>query len=63
MLKFYRIILLFLLLNSTNLFLSDETVGKQAKNLENITSSYEHDKKYWAAAVNDLQEKIEASLF
>ncbi|XWS41672.1 hypothetical protein CRYUN_Cryun17cG0102500 [Craigia yunnanensis] len=36
----------------------DETVGKQAENLKNITSRYEHDKKYWAAAINDLQEKI-----
>ncbi|MBA0688542.1 hypothetical protein Goari_006319, partial [Gossypium aridum] len=36
----------------------DDTVGKQAENLKNITSSYEHYKKYWAAAVNNLQEKI-----
>ncbi|KAA3461648.1 kinesin-like protein KIF3B [Gossypium australe] len=36
----------------------DETMGKQAENLKNITSSYEHYKKYWAAAVNNLQEKI-----
>ncbi|XVF15315.1 hypothetical protein REPUB_Repub09cG0140900 [Reevesia pubescens] len=36
----------------------DETVGKQAEILKNITSSYEQDKKYWAAAVYDLQEKI-----
>ncbi|EOX91895.1 Di-glucose binding protein with Kinesin motor domain isoform 3 [Theobroma cacao] len=36
----------------------DETVGKQAENLKNITSRYGHDKKYWAAAVHDLQEKI-----
>ncbi|KAK2656623.1 hypothetical protein Ddye_009675 [Dipteronia dyeriana] len=36
----------------------DTTVGKQSENLRNITSSYEHDKKYWIAAVNDLQEKI-----
>ncbi|XVE86888.1 hypothetical protein DITRI_Ditri18aG0071600 [Diplodiscus trichospermus] len=36
----------------------DETVGKQAENLKNITSKYKHDKKYWAAAINDLQEKI-----
>ncbi|KAK6237883.1 hypothetical protein QUC31_003352, partial [Theobroma cacao] len=36
----------------------DETVGKQVENLKNITSRYGHDKKYWAAAVHDLQEKI-----
>ncbi|TYH38301.1 hypothetical protein ES332_D12G101400v1 [Gossypium tomentosum] len=36
----------------------DDTVGKQAENLKNITSSYEHYKKYWAAAVNNLREKI-----
>ncbi|KAL5755256.1 hypothetical protein ACOSP7_023476 [Xanthoceras sorbifolium] len=36
----------------------DNTLGKQAENLRNVTSSYEHDKKYWIAAVNDLQEKI-----
>ncbi|XWS29612.1 hypothetical protein CRYUN_Cryun24cG0044100 [Craigia yunnanensis] len=36
----------------------DETVGKQADNLKNITSRYEHDKKYWEEAVNDLREKI-----
>ncbi|KAB1998330.1 hypothetical protein ES319_D12G081600v1 [Gossypium barbadense] len=36
----------------------DDTVGKQAEILKNITSSYEHYKKYWAAAVNNLREKI-----
>ncbi|XP_012437262.1 kinesin-like protein KIN-14R [Gossypium raimondii] len=36
----------------------DDTVGKQAENLKNITSSYEHYKKYWAAEVNNLREKI-----
>ncbi|XP_022751140.1 kinesin-like protein KIN-14R isoform X1 [Durio zibethinus] len=36
----------------------DETLGKQGENLKNITSRYEHDTKYWAEAVNDLQEKI-----
>ncbi|KAI9165073.1 hypothetical protein LWI28_007104 [Acer negundo] len=36
----------------------DTTVGKQSENLRNITSSYEHDKKYWIAAANDLQQKI-----
>ncbi|XVF59122.1 hypothetical protein PTKIN_Ptkin07bG0249900 [Pterospermum kingtungense] len=35
-----------------------ETVGKHAENLKNTTTRYEHDTKYWAAAVNDLQEKI-----
>ncbi|KAJ4714582.1 Kinesin-like protein [Melia azedarach] len=36
----------------------DQTVGKQAENLRNITSRYERDKNYWAAALNDLQEKV-----
>ncbi|KAJ9177490.1 hypothetical protein P3X46_012706 [Hevea brasiliensis] len=36
----------------------DQTVGKQSENLRNITSMYERDKIYWAAAVNNLQEKI-----
>lgn len=36
----------------------DQTVGKQAENLINITSRYERDKKYWAVAVNDLQERV-----
>ncbi|XVE83041.1 hypothetical protein DITRI_Ditri16bG0055000 [Diplodiscus trichospermus] len=36
----------------------DETVGKQAENLKNITSRYELDMKHWSAAVNYLQEKI-----
>ncbi|OMO72976.1 hypothetical protein COLO4_27381 [Corchorus olitorius] len=36
----------------------DETVGKQAENLKDVTGKYEHDKKFWAAAINDLQEKI-----
>ncbi|KAK8517415.1 hypothetical protein V6N13_127595 [Hibiscus sabdariffa] len=36
----------------------DETVGKQAENLKNITNSYDHHKKHWEAAINNLQEKI-----
>ena len=36
-------------------------MGKQTENLKNITSRYEHVKKYWAAAVNDLQEKIKVN--
>ncbi|XP_039009587.1 LOW QUALITY PROTEIN: kinesin-like protein KIN-14R [Hibiscus syriacus] len=36
----------------------DETVGKQAENLKNITSSYDLHKKHWEAAINNLQEKI-----
>ncbi|CAK7339648.1 unnamed protein product [Dovyalis caffra] len=36
----------------------DQTVGKQAENLRNITTVYDRDKKYWAAAVKNLQEKI-----
>ncbi|KAJ9171105.1 hypothetical protein P3X46_019153 [Hevea brasiliensis] len=35
-----------------------QTMGKQSENLRNITSMYERDKKYWAAAVKNLQEKI-----
>ncbi|KDP29798.1 hypothetical protein JCGZ_18733 [Jatropha curcas] len=36
----------------------DQTVGKQSENLRNITSMYERDKKYWAGAVKNLQERI-----
>ncbi|KAI4328116.1 hypothetical protein L6164_020499 [Bauhinia variegata] len=36
----------------------DQTVEKQAENLKNISSRYEHDKKRWTEAINDLQEKI-----
>ncbi|GLT46908.1 hypothetical protein SLA2020_206350 [Shorea laevis] len=36
----------------------DETVGKQGENLRNITSRYDHDKKHWALALDDLQQKI-----
>ncbi|KAI4314441.1 hypothetical protein L6164_027349 [Bauhinia variegata] len=37
----------------------DQTVEKQAENLKNISSRYEHDKKKWTEAINGLQEKIE----
>ncbi|PQP99837.1 kinesin-II 95 kDa subunit [Prunus yedoensis var. nudiflora] len=36
----------------------DQTIQKQAEDIKNISSRYERDKKYWAIAVNDLQEKI-----
>ncbi|GMI66806.1 MALECTIN DOMAIN KINESIN 2 [Hibiscus trionum] len=36
----------------------DESLRNQAGNLKDITRRYEHDTKYWAAAVNDLQKKI-----
>ncbi|XP_023887362.2 kinesin-like protein KIN-14R [Quercus suber] len=36
----------------------DQTMAKQAENLRNISSKYEHDKKYWTAAINELHEKI-----
>ncbi|KAI8018294.1 Kinesin-like protein KIN-14R [Camellia lanceoleosa] len=36
----------------------DETVEKQAEKLRNISSRYEHEKKFWVAAVNNLEEKI-----
>lgn len=35
---------------------------KQAENLRNISSKYEHDKKYWAAAINELHEKIKVRI-
>ena len=37
-------------------------MAKQAEDLRNINSKYEHDKKHWAVAVNDLQEKIKVLL-
>lgn len=40
------------------LLVSDQTVDKQAENLRNISSKYECDKKCWAMAINNLQEKI-----
>ncbi|KAE8704075.1 Kinesin-like protein KIFC3 [Hibiscus syriacus] len=36
----------------------DETVGKQAENLNNIASSYDLHKKHWEASIDNLQEKI-----
>ncbi|KAJ7943754.1 Kinesin-like protein [Quillaja saponaria] len=36
----------------------DKTVEKQAENLRNISSRYEHDKMHWAVAINNLQEKV-----
>ncbi|GAV68571.1 Kinesin domain-containing protein/Malectin domain-containing protein [Cephalotus follicularis] len=36
----------------------EQTVGKEAESLRNITSRYECDKTYWAMAVHDLQKKI-----
>ncbi|PON40942.1 Kinesin-like protein [Parasponia andersonii] len=36
----------------------DQAMEKQAEDLRNINSKYEHDKKKWAVAVNVLQEKI-----
>ncbi|XP_059644265.1 kinesin-like protein KIN-14R [Cornus florida] len=36
----------------------DQTVEKQAVNLMNITSRYERDKKFWTAAITNLEEKI-----
>ncbi|KAI8031433.1 Kinesin-like protein KIN-14R, partial [Camellia lanceoleosa] len=40
----------------------DETVDKQAEKLRNISSRYEHDKKFWVAVVNNLEEKIKRSI-
>ncbi|KAJ7953501.1 Kinesin-like protein [Quillaja saponaria] len=36
----------------------DQTVEKQAENLRNISSMYQHDKMHWAEAITDLQEKV-----
>ncbi|RVW57345.1 Kinesin-like protein KIN-14R [Vitis vinifera] len=36
----------------------DQTVEKQAEKLRHISSKYEHDKKVWVAALNDLDDKI-----
>ncbi|KAM5577000.1 kinesin-like protein KIN-14R [Rosa sericea] len=36
----------------------DQAMQKQAEDIRNLSTRYEHDKKYWAAAVNDLQLKI-----
>ncbi|KAF5454378.1 hypothetical protein F2P56_024049 [Juglans regia] len=41
-----------------NTLSKDQTMEKQAENLRNISGSYEHDKLYWAAAINILHEKI-----
>ena len=41
--------------------LSDQTVEKQAENLRDISSRYDHDKKKWTEAINDLQGKIKVS--
>lgn len=42
-------------------FMTDQTVGKQSENLRNLTSIYERDKKYWAAAVKNLQQEIKVN--
>ncbi|CAL5346748.1 unnamed protein product [Camellia sinensis] len=49
---------LLLLGSSSELIIGNETVDKQAEKLRNISSRYEHDKKFWVAAVNNLEEKI-----
>lgn len=36
----------------------DQAMGKQATDLRNISSSYDRDKKHWAVAINDLQERM-----
>lgn len=41
--------------------MTDQTVGKQSENLRNLTSIYERDKKYWAAAVKNLQQEIKVN--
>ena len=35
---------------------------KQAEKLKQISSRYEHDKKVWAAALNDLDDKIKVTM-
>ncbi|XAR73509.1 Minus-end-directed kinesin ATPase [Bertholletia excelsa] len=39
-------------------FSLDQTVEKQTEELRNITTRYERDKKFWATAVKNLEEKI-----
>ncbi|KAG6702646.1 hypothetical protein I3842_07G046100 [Carya illinoinensis] len=41
-----------------NTLSKDQTMEKQAENLRNISGRYEHDQIYWAAAINNLHEKI-----
>ncbi|CAN0858267.1 Kinesin-like protein KIN-14R [Linum grandiflorum] len=36
----------------------DQTVGKQAENLRNITTMYGRDKESWSQAINNMQQKI-----
>ncbi|CAM8879294.1 unnamed protein product [Rhodiola kirilowii] len=36
----------------------DQTVGEQAKRLTAISGKYEHDKKFWVAAIANLEGKI-----
>ncbi|XP_050388067.1 kinesin-like protein KIN-14R [Argentina anserina] len=36
----------------------DQAMQKQAEDIRNLSIKYEHDKNYWASAVNDLQLKI-----
>lgn len=40
----------------------DKAMEKQAADLKSISSNYDCDKKHWATAVNDLQEKIKVLL-
>lgn len=35
---------------------------KQAEDLKNISSRYEHDKKKWATAISNLQDQVEVWL-
>lgn len=35
---------------------------KQAEKLRHISSKYEHDKKVWVAALNDLDDKIKVTM-
>lgn len=44
-----------------SIFFLDQTVEKQAENLRNISSSYDHDKKKWTEAIISLQEKIKVN--
>lgn len=40
----------------------DQAMENQATKLRNISSSYDRDKKQWAVAINELQEKIKVQL-
>lgn len=44
-----------------SIYLSEQTVEKQAENLRSISIRYELDKKKWAEAIISLEEKIKVN--